>query len=83
MFFYGQEAVNRGIYRRQEAEMWIKILILLSAVTLGGCAALDKYLGPDEYESPPKEPSTGDKRVPLPPTIQDLGKADLSESSDD
>ncbi len=79
MFFSGQETFGRGIYPRQEAEMWIRILILLSAISLNGCAALDKYLGPDEYESPPKEPGTEEKRVPLPPTIQDLGKADVGD----
>jgi hypothetical protein len=70
--------------RHQEAEMWIRILILLTAVFLNGCAALDKFLGPDEYENPPKTPAgTEQKKVPLPPTIQDLGKADFGDDGDD
>jgi hypothetical protein len=83
MFFSGQETAVRGIHPRQEADMWIKILILLTAIALNGCAALDKFLGPDEFENPPKGPAREDKRVPLPPTIQDLGRADFDDISDD
>jgi hypothetical protein len=51
----------------------ILFIILILAFNLSGCTALDTFLNAvDMNDSPQALPKSGGRKVPLPPTIQDL-----------
>jgi hypothetical protein len=55
----------------KKGRMWI--LILLFSLLMAGCASLDRFLDTGNFGDPQEDaPKSSGKRIPLPPTIQDL-----------
>jgi hypothetical protein len=55
----------------KKGRMWI--LVLLFSMMMAGCASLDRFLDTGNFDGPQEDaPKYGGKRIPLPPTIQDL-----------
>ncbi len=49
------------------------IFILLLSLIMAGCSSLDRFLDTGSFDGPPEDtPRASGKRIPLPPTIQDL-----------